>query len=74
MKSDVLANTDLLFMPEITVVLFVSVFVGAMFWIFRPGAQRQYAANAQMPLSDQPIDALSVPAAVHASTTKHEGN
>jgi cbb3-type cytochrome oxidase subunit 3 len=38
MKSEILSRTDLLWLPELSLVLFVLVFVGALFWIFRPGS------------------------------------
>lgn len=58
MKGEVLSNTDLLFMPEITVILFTGVFLGALIWSFRPGSKQAYAARSMMPLVDQPIEAL----------------
>lgn len=52
MKSDLISRTELLFLPEITLVLFGLVFLGALVWIFRPGARRTYAQRSLMPLED----------------------
>jgi cbb3-type cytochrome oxidase subunit 3 len=52
MKGDILARTEWLFLSEITVILFVGIFVGSLFWIYRPGSRERYAARAQMPLND----------------------
>jgi len=59
MKSDVLSLTDFTFLAEISTVIFVSVFLGALYWIFRPGAKAAYAARSLMPLDDQnPIESV----------------
>lgn len=60
MKSDIASLSELAFLAEIALVIFVSVFLGAIYWILRPGAARVYAARAQMPLDDQnPIEPLT---------------
>ncbi|MBK6918162.1 MAG: hypothetical protein IPH07_12240 [Deltaproteobacteria bacterium] len=43
MKSEILSRTELLFLPEIALVLFVAVFVGALYLVLRPGAKQAYA-------------------------------
>ena len=55
MKSEILSRTDLLFLPELSLVLFVLVFVGAIVWILRPGARAAYERRAQLPLCDDEI-------------------
>lgn len=55
MKSEILSRTDLLLLPELSLVLFVLVFVGAVFWIFRPGSAAAYERRAQLPLDDDEI-------------------
>lgn len=55
MKSEILSRTDLLFLPELSLVLFALVFVGALVWIFRPGANAAYERRAQLPLRDDEI-------------------
>jgi cbb3-type cytochrome oxidase subunit 3 len=52
MKSDILTLSEYAFLADIAIVIFVSVFLGAIFWIFRPGAKRTYDALSQMPLDD----------------------
>ena len=55
MKADILSRTDLLFLAEFSVVLFVAVFVGAALWAFRSGAKAEYQARAYLPLDDGEI-------------------
>jgi cbb3-type cytochrome oxidase subunit 3 len=55
MKSEILSRTDLLLLPELSLVLFVLVFVGALLWIFRPGAAAAYEGRSQLPLRDDEI-------------------
>ena len=38
--------------PLITAVLFFSIFVGTLFWIFRPGAKKVYDRRSQMVFED----------------------
>lgn len=52
MKADVLSLSEYAYLAEISLVIFVSVFLGALYWIFRPGAKQVYAARSQMPLDD----------------------
>jgi cbb3-type cytochrome oxidase subunit 3 len=55
MKSEILSRTDLLLLPELSLVLFLLVFVGALVWIFRPGSAAAYARRSQLPLVDDEI-------------------
>jgi cbb3-type cytochrome oxidase subunit 3 len=55
MKSEILTRTDLLFLPELSLVLFLMVFVGAIVWILRPGARAAYERRARLPLVDDEI-------------------
>lgn len=55
MKSEILSRTDLLFLPELSLLLFVLVFVGAVFWVFRPGSSAIYERRAQLPLGEDEI-------------------
>lgn len=57
MKADVLSQTDLVFLSEISVLIFSTVFVGAFLWIFRPGAARTYGECAELPLDDDTVPA-----------------
>lgn len=52
MKSDLISRTELLFLPEFTLVLFGLLFVAALFWIFRPGSRETYAQRSLMALED----------------------
>jgi cbb3-type cytochrome oxidase subunit 3 len=55
--------------PTLVTILFVSVFVGALVWIYRPGSKRYYNDQAQLPLQD------SAPlAATSPSTTREKRN
>jgi cbb3-type cytochrome oxidase subunit 3 len=52
MKAEILSRTDLVFLAEISVLLFVGVFVGAIFWAYRSSAKADYEARGYMPLDD----------------------
>ena len=59
MKSDVISLSDYAFLGQIGTVIFVAVFVAAIFWIFRRGSKAVYAARSQMPLDDvNPVEYL----------------
>jgi len=55
MKSDILSRTELLFLPELSLLIFMLVFIGALVWIFRPGAAKAYERRAQLPLVDDEL-------------------
>jgi cbb3-type cytochrome oxidase subunit 3 len=62
MKADLLSRTELLILPEISVILFVAVFVGFAIWAYRPGARAAFARQALMPLDDAaPVDPIAPP-------------
>jgi cbb3-type cytochrome oxidase subunit 3 len=46
--SGVLSQTDLLAFPLFAVVLFCSIFVSMLFWVFRPGSRSIYDARSRM--------------------------
>ncbi|MBX7078897.1 MAG: cbb3-type cytochrome c oxidase subunit 3 [Nannocystaceae bacterium] len=56
MKAEVLSRTDLLFLPEIALVVFMAVFVGALWLVLRPGAKQAYARHGFIPLDNEPND------------------
>ena len=59
MKSEILSLSEYAYLAEISIVIFMAVFLGAIYWMFRPGAKAAYAARAQMPLDDQnPVERL----------------
>jgi len=55
MKNEILSRTDLLFLPEISLVIFVAIFVGALVWIFRPGSAATYRSRSRLPFSDDEL-------------------
>jgi len=55
MKNEILSRTDLLFLPEISLVVFVLIFFGALLWIFRPGSKETYERRSRLPLVDDEI-------------------
>lgn len=60
MKSDILSMSEYAYLAEISIVIFMAVFLGALYWIFRPGAKQAYAARATMPLDDEnPVEYLA---------------
>lgn len=52
MISGTLSQTDLLIFPLFAVVLFTGIFVGMLFWVFRPGGRALYEARGRMVLDD----------------------
>jgi cbb3-type cytochrome oxidase subunit 3 len=49
-KQLVLSRTDLLVLPEVALVVFVAVFLGALWLVLRPGAKQAYANHRFMAL------------------------
>ena len=52
MKGDVLSLSDLAFLGEIAVLMFVGIFVGALYLVLRPGAKQYYEPYRSMALDD----------------------
>jgi cbb3-type cytochrome oxidase subunit 3 len=52
MKSQVLANFHLPILTCIALLIFIGVFVGAIFWINRRGSKPFYDQLSEMPLRD----------------------
>lgn len=50
MKAWVLSRTELLVLPELSLFIFMAVFVGAIFWMYRPGSGRAYERRRFMAL------------------------
>jgi cytochrome c oxidase cbb3-type subunit 4 len=40
--------------PTLVTILFVTIFLGTLVWIFRPGSKRFYDERARLPLEDDP--------------------
>lgn len=60
MKSDILATSDWAFLGTISVVLFMGVFLFALYRVLRPGAAAYYEPFRQMPLDDEkPVDPIA---------------
>jgi len=57
MNSWVLSRTDLLFLPEISLFIFLTVFVGSIVWMYRPGAQQVYRYCRSMALEPDEVEA-----------------
>lgn len=56
MKSWVLSRTELLFLPEIALFIFLAVFIGAIFWMFRPGSRQFYQRCRFMALDENEME------------------
>ncbi len=57
--KDILALSDLAWLGTVSIVIFMTVFLGSLVWMFRPGSKQAYAARSQMPLSDDiPVEPL----------------
>lgn len=52
MKADILSLTEFAFLAQISTLIFVGVFIGALYWVLRPGAKQTYESRARMPLDD----------------------
>ena len=46
--------------PVTALAIFMILFLGVLFWIFRPGSKRIYEQKARMPLEDQTPDHKTV--------------
>lgn len=53
MNAATLSQTPLIIFPLFAFVLFSSIFVGAIFWVFRPGSRALYDARSRMVLDDK---------------------
>lgn len=52
MKADVLSLSEFAYLGQISLLIFVGVFLGALYRVLRPGAAQHYAEHAALPLSD----------------------
>jgi|JI10StandDraft_1071094.scaffolds.fasta_scaffold3092836_2 cbb3-type cytochrome oxidase subunit 3 len=59
MMSGILSQTNLLIFPLFAFVLFCSIFVGVLFWVFRPGSRAVYDARSRMVLEGNDTDTLN---------------
>lgn len=55
MKSDILSATDLAILPQIAVVLFVTVFLVALYRVLRPSAKEYYAEIAKIAIEEDVV-------------------
>lgn len=53
MKSDFLASYGLVFLNCIALLLFVAVFVGALWWIFKPSNKKLFDYLKKLPFDDK---------------------
>jgi cbb3-type cytochrome oxidase subunit 3 len=59
MKADILSLSQFAYLAEIGTLIFMAVFLGALYRVLRPGAKQNYAAHARMPLDDDnPVEPL----------------
>ena len=72
MKAEILSATDLTILPEISVLIFVGVFLGAIYRAYRPSAKTAYDHLARLALDDGCIhrheDPTSKPQAFESTT------
>lgn len=60
MKSDLLSHTDWAVLPQITLIIFMLVFVTYAVWVYSPRMKETMNRRAMMPLDDaNPIDPIS---------------
>lgn len=52
MKSQVFKNFDLTILPTIGMILFLTIFIGMIFWIYRKDSKDIYKELSQMPLDE----------------------
>ena len=52
MKADVLSLSEFAYLGEISTLIFMAVFFGALYLVLRPGAKQRYDAIARLPLDD----------------------
>ncbi len=56
MKSLILSRADSLLLPELALVLFVAIFMVALWKVLRPGAREHYAAHRSMALDAEDLE------------------
>lgn len=52
MKSVVLSQFDMTYLPVIACLIFVTLFICMLFWINRPGAKKLYKQIAKLPMDN----------------------
>lgn len=52
MMKEFINETDHLIFPLISVIMFVTMFVMALFWVYRRGGREVYARRSQMVFND----------------------
>jgi len=52
MLSQVMGGANLTIWAEAALVIFMAIFVGAVFWVMAPSRQEELDAAAQLPLDD----------------------
>ncbi|MFN3202693.1 MAG: cbb3-type cytochrome c oxidase subunit 3 [Bradymonadia bacterium] len=52
MMKELINETDQLIFPLISAVMFLSMFVAALFWVYRKGGREVYARRSQMVFHD----------------------
>ena len=53
MKRQVFENFDLTILPSIGMILFLSVFLGMVIWVFRRNSKQIYNEMSQIPLEEE---------------------
>ncbi len=53
MKRQVFENFDLTILPSIGMILFLSVFLGMVIWVFRKNSKQIYSEMSQIPLEEE---------------------
>ena len=56
MKSEVLSNFTTVILPATGFILFFSIFIGAIIWVYRPKSQTFYKKLAKLALEDNHND------------------
>ncbi len=55
--NQILSFSEHAYLGIVAIIIFMSVFLGALVWMFRPGSKQAYAIRSQMPLvDDQPLE------------------
>lgn len=52
MKADVLSLSEFAYLGQISLLIFLGVFLGALYRVLRPGAKQAYAELESLPLAD----------------------
>ncbi len=55
MKSQVLSNWNIPWLPSLVLIMFVAIFIGMLFMIYRKGSKELYQTTGNLPLNEDGV-------------------